>query len=34
MTLVGEGAGIGLTDLVKIAEQVEITPAGLDWLGR
>lgn len=33
MTLVGQGAGIGLTDLVKIAEQVSITPAGLDWLG-
>jgi hypothetical protein len=33
MTLIGEGGGISLNDLTKIAEQVEITPTGLDWLG-
>jgi hypothetical protein len=33
MTLIGEGGGISLNDLTKIAEQVEITPARLDWLG-
>ena len=34
MTLVGQGDGLTLADLTKVAEQAEITPAGLDWLGR
>ncbi|MBO3737582.1 hypothetical protein [Actinoplanes flavus] len=34
LTLVGSGAGLTTGDLRRIAEQVEIDPAGLDWLGR
>ncbi|GAA4608457.1 hypothetical protein BJY16_006852 [Actinoplanes octamycinicus] len=33
MTLVGEGAGITREDLVKIAEQAEISPDAPDWIG-
>jgi hypothetical protein len=33
MTLIGSGGGLTLTDLTKVAERAEITPAGLDWLG-
>ena len=32
MTLVGDGA-ISLNELAKVAEQAQITPTGLDWLG-
>ncbi|MEU4428459.1 hypothetical protein AB0F81_48240, partial [Actinoplanes sp. NPDC024001] len=34
MTLAGHGAGLTLDDLRRVAEQVEITPSGLGWLGR
>jgi hypothetical protein len=34
MTLVGSGAGLSAGDLVRIAEGAEVTPAGLEWLGR
>jgi hypothetical protein len=33
LTLTGDGGGISLEDLTRIAEQVDITPTGLDWLG-
>ena len=33
MTLIGQGGGISLDDLTTIAEQTEITPTGLEWLG-
>jgi hypothetical protein len=32
LTLIGQGGGITLNDLAKIAANVEITPAGLGWL--
>ncbi|BCJ39461.1 hypothetical protein GCM10010168_62910 [Actinoplanes ianthinogenes] len=33
MTLIGEGAGITLDDLTKIAEQAEISKSAPDWIG-
>jgi hypothetical protein len=33
MTLIGEGGGITLDDLTKIAEQAEISPSAPDWIG-
>jgi hypothetical protein len=33
LTLIGDGGGITVDDLTRIAEQVDITPTGLDWLG-
>ncbi|GIE88956.1 hypothetical protein [Actinoplanes regularis] len=33
MTLVGEGAGLTVDDLVKVAEQAEVNPPGKGWIG-
>jgi hypothetical protein len=33
MTLVGQGGGLTLDDLAKVAEHTEISTAGQDWLG-
>ncbi|GGN64675.1 hypothetical protein GCM10010112_25170 [Actinoplanes lobatus] len=34
LTLVGNGAGLTVDDLRRIAEQTLVEPAGLEWLGR